>query len=329
VKRWLAALVLAAATVVEAWRILTPAPALEAGSLVVEIPAGEGALGIAQRLSAADAIRSPEAFVFLSLARGSFRGLRAGEYELPRGGSTLSVLSLIESGRVRQHAVLLPEGSTIAELGAILENARLASAADITRVSSDPAFLRAHGIDATSAEGYAFPDTYHFVRGQTAEQILGRMVQRMQQKLTPEMRARTQERKLSIHALLTLASIVEREAIVDDERRLIAAVFWNRLRQNIPLQADPTVQYAAGKERRSLTRVDLQTDHPYNTYMRSGLPPGPIASPGLASIEAALDPAPVPYLFFVKKDDQRHTFSVTLEDHNAAVARYRSLARPR
>ncbi|MGH7300377.1 MAG: endolytic transglycosylase MltG, partial [Candidatus Rokuibacteriota bacterium] len=108
-----------------------------------------------------------------------------------------------------------------------------------------------------------------------------------------------------------------------EERRVISAVFWNRLRLGMPLQADPTVQYAVSKERRGLSRADLQTAHPYNTYLRPGLPPGPIASPGLDAIAAALDPAPVSYLYFVKKDDQRHHFSATVEEHNAAVARYR------
>jgi UPF0755 protein len=111
--------------------------------------------------------------------------------------------------------------------------------------------------------------------------------------------------------------------VVKDEQRLISAVLWNRLKINMPLQADPTVQYAVAKERRALSRADLATDHPYNTYTRSGLPPGPIASPGLPAIEAALDPAPVKYLYFVARDDQRHHFSTTVEEHNAAVARYR------
>jgi UPF0755 protein len=149
------------------------------------------------------------------------------------------------------------------------------------------------------------------------------MVQRMQSKLTPEIRERATARHLTIHELLTLASIVEREAVAREERPLIAAVFWNRLRLGMPLQADPTVQYAMGKERRVLTRADLQTDHPYNTYLRAGLPPGPIASPGLDVVAATLDPAPVNYLYFVKKDDQRHYFSATVEEHNTAVARYR------
>jgi UPF0755 protein len=153
--------------------------------------------------------------------------------------------------------------------------------------------------------------------------MLGRMVQRMRQKLTPEILARARARGLTLHQLLTLASIVEREARAPEERRLIAAVFWNRLRLDMPLQADPTVQYAVGKERTALTRADLGVDHPFNTYRYAGLPPGPIASPGLAAIEAALDPAAVAYLYFVARDERNHHFSRTVDEHNAAVARYR------
>lgn len=320
------ALLLALAVAVGAWgtwAIMSPPAPLRDGALLVDIPAQESAFGIADRLYDAGAIRSRVGFVALSLVRGSVRALKAGEYDLPRGASTLEVLSLLESGRVRQHPVLHPEGATIAELARALEAARLAQAADVVRTATDPAFLRAHGIEGPSAEGYLFPDTYHFVRGMTAEQLLGRMVQRMQSKLTAEIRAQSTGRHLTIHELLTLASIIEREAMVREERQVISAVFWNRLRLGMPLQADPTVQYAVGKERRGLTRLDLQTDHPYNTYLRPGLPPGPIASPGLDAIAATLDPAPVSYLYFVKKDDQRHHFSATVEEHNAAVARYR------
>ncbi|OLC38328.1 MAG: hypothetical protein AUH81_04315 [Candidatus Rokubacteria bacterium 13_1_40CM_4_69_5] len=280
-------------------------------------------MGIAARLKMAGAIRSPEGFLVLTLARGSLRSLKAGEYEVPRDASTLDVLALLENGKVRQHPVLHPEGASLAELGRTLESAQLARTADLMKAATDPGFLRSQGIEGPSAEGYLFPDTYNFVRGMTPEQMLGRMIQRLQTKLTPELRERARQRNLSMHELLTLASIIEREAVVPGERRFISAVFWNRLKLGMPLQADPTVQYAVGKERRALTRADLTTDHPYNTYLRAGLPPGPIASPGLGAIEAALDPAPVKYLYFVKKDDQHHHFSVTVEEHNSAVARYR------
>src|SRR5262245_52693868 len=316
-------LVLAALLGWEAWRTMTPAPAVRDGAAIVVVPANQGVLGVANQLHDTGIIRSPESFVALSLARGSFRTLKAGEYEVPQEASTPTVLALIESGRVRQHPILHREGDSVAELARTLEQAGLARADDVARVAADPAFLAAHGIEGPSAEGYLFPDTYHFVLGMTPEQMLGRMVQRMQAKLTPEVRERARARGANVHALLTLASIIEREAVVADERPLISAVFWNRLRLGMPLQADPTVQYAVGKERRALTRADLAADHPYNTYQRAGLPPGPIASPGWSAIDAALDPAPVKYLFFVKKDDQHHYFSTSVEEHNSAVTRYR------
>jgi len=311
-----------------AYEVVTPADRLEAGSLVVELPAHDGVLDIANRLQRADAIRSRAGFVLLTMARGSSRSLKAGEYELERGATTLDVLTLIESGRVKQHAILHPEGATVTELARGLEADRLTTARDVARLSTDAAFLKTLSIDGPSLEGYLFPDTYQLVRGMTPEEILTRMVLRMRSKLGADIAARARARGFTVHQLLTLASIVEREAVDREEMRTISAVFWNRLKVDMPLQADPTVQYAAGKERRTLTRADLQLDHPYNTYRRSGLPPGPIASPGLAAVEAALDPAPVKYLYFVAIDEHRHFFSYTIEQHNAAVARYR-LARAR
>ena len=306
-----------------AWLVLTPAPAVQAGPLVVEIPPHEGLRGIADRLAEAGVVRSRVALVGLAVARGSLRRLKAGEYEVPRDASTLDVLELLESGRVRQHLVLQPEGATLGELARALEAERLASATDILQAAADERLRHTLGVEGPTLEGYLFPDTYQFVRGMSPDEMLTRMVQRLRSKLTPELVARAKARGLGVHQLLTLASIVEREAIDPQERPTIAAVFWNRLRLDMPLQADPTVQYAVGKERHALTRADLASDSPYNTYTHRGLPPGPIASPGLASIEAVLDPAPVPYLYFVKRDDRRHQFSTTAAEHNAAVARYR------
>jgi len=214
----------------------------------------------------------------------------------------------------------------VSELARALESARLARADDVMRAAADRAFLDTQGIEGDSVEGYLFPDTYQFVRGMRVEEILGRMVQRMRAKLSADIAARAKAQRFTVHQLLTLASIVEREAAVPEERRVIAAVFRNRLELDMPLQADPTVQYAVRKERRALTRADLLVDHPYNTYRNVGLPPGPIASPGLGAVEATLDPAPVKYLYFValSVDDRRHHFSTTVEEHNAAVARYRA-----
>jgi len=162
----------------------------------------------------------------------------------------------------------------------------------------------------------------------TTEEILGRMVTRMRERVSPDILAQARARDLNFQRLLTLASIIEKEAVDPEEMPLISAVFWNRLKIDMPLQADPTVQYAVGKERQRLTRDDLLVDSPFNTYRRTGLPPGPIASPGLAAIRAAANPAAAGYLYFVAIDDRHHRFSTTLADHNAAVARFRG-ARPR
>jgi UPF0755 protein len=251
------------------------------------------------------------------------RRLKAGEYEIPRDATTLDVLELIESGRVRQHVILHPEGATVSELARALETERLASADDVVKAAGSEKLRQALGIEGPSLEGYLFPDTYQFVRGMSVDEMLTRMVQRMRGKLSAQVQARAKERGLTVHQLLTLASIIEREAVDPSEQRLISAVFWNRLRLDMPLQADPTVQYAVAKERGKLTRTDLATESPYNTYVHRGLPPGPIASPGVAAIEAALDPAPVKFLYFVARDDRRHYFSTTVAEHNAAVARYR------
>ena len=320
--RWLVVIVVLAAAGL-GWLVLTPTPAVRQGPLVVTIPPHDSLFAIAERLAEAQVIKSRPAFMAATVLRGAPRSLKAGEYEIPRDATTWDIVALLESGRVRQHAILHPEGATVAELARALEAERLANADAVARAAIDRKFLDALGIEGPSVEGYLFPDTYQFVRGMTPEDILGKMVQRMRAKLTAEVRGRASDMGLNTHQLLTLASIIEREAIEKEEQRVIAAVFWNRLKIGMPLQADPTVQYAVAKERRALSRADLAVDHPYNTYVRAGLPPGPIASPGLGAIQAALNPAPVKYLYFVARDDRRHHFSTTMEEHNAAVTRYR------
>jgi peptidoglycan lytic transglycosylase G len=311
-----------------AWDALTPTETMRLGPRLVEILPYQGLFGIARQLGEEGVVRSPLGFVLLATAAGKARSLKAGEYQIPRDASALAVLSLLASGRVVQHAVVFREGYTVAELARMLEAERLATADGILRVARDRGFLVGLGIEAESVEGYLFPDTYQIVRGMTPGDILGRMAARLREQLSPPILEQIRARELSVHETLTLASIIEREAVDASEMPLISAVFWNRLRRDMPLQADPTVQYAVGRERQRLTREDLQADSPYNTYRRLGLPPGPIASPGLAAIRAALNPAPVDYLYFVAVDERRHHFSATLEDHKTAVARYRT-NRPR
>jgi peptidoglycan lytic transglycosylase G len=307
----------------QTWWVLTPAAAVRSGPSVVEIPAHSGFLDVAQTLGRAGVIKSPVGFALLTLLRGNMRSLKAGEYQIPQGANTVAVLTMLAGGQVLQHTVVFREGDTITELAAQLGVEGLANADDVLRLTRDVLFLRTLDIPADSLEGYLFPDTYQFVKGMMPEEILARMVTRMRERVSADILAAARSRDLSFHQLLTLASIIEKEAVDRSEMPLISAVFWNRLRVEMPLQADPTVQYAVGKERRRLTRDDLLVDSPFNTYRRVGLPPGPIASPSLAAIRAAVNPADVSYLYFVAIDDRRHQFSVTLAQHNAAVARYR------
>lgn len=303
--------------------VLSP-PALQTEPRTVEVPAQQGLLGVARLLADEGVIRSPAALVVLAVLRGTARSLKAGEYEFPRRASLLTTLRLLEQGRVKAHLIGLPEGFTVRDLARQLETEGIVRASDVVRVASSPEFAQGLGIEADGIEGYLFPDTYQVTKGMRVEDILVRMVQRFREKVaTPDVLARAREQGLSLHELVTLASIIEKEAAVAEERRTIAGVFWNRLRRDMPLQADPTVAYAVGKDGRAPSRQDLQVDHPFNTYRNRGLPPGPIASPGRAAVDAALTPAEVPYLYFVSIDDRQHHFSVTLEEHNQAVARYR------
>jgi UPF0755 protein len=301
-----------------------PPAVLQHEARTVEVPASLGVLGIARHLAEAGVIRSRAVFVGLALVRGTARSLKAGEYEIPQGAPLLAVLHLLETGRVKPHLLVLPEGFTIRDLARQIEAEGIAPAADVLRVAESPRMAWSLGIEADSLEGYLFPDTYQVTKGMRVEEILGRMVQRFRARAgTPAVVGRAQQRGLTLHQLLTLASIVEREAALAAERPIIARVFLNRLRRNMPLQADPTVAYALAKEGQALTRDDLQADHPFNTYRNRGLPPGPIGNPGRSAIDAVLEPADVPYLYFVAVDDRAHHFSTTLEEHNRAVTRYR------
>ncbi|MFQ5520950.1 MAG: endolytic transglycosylase MltG [Candidatus Methylomirabilia bacterium] len=319
----------AAAVALVAWWVLVPAPALRTGPRVVEITQNQGTLEIAEQLHADGVIRSRLAFIFLSALRGTARSLKAGEYEIPKGANTVRIVALLEQGKVRRHRIVFREGATVRDLARLLEVQGLAPVEEIERLARDPALLWALRVGAPSLEGYLFPDTYYFFKGLPVEQMLAQMILRLRQEVTSDLLAQAERRGLTLHELLTLASIIEREAVLSRELPTISAVFWNRMKRGMPLQADPTVQYAVNKEWRALTRADLRVDSPFNTYRYTGLPPGPIASPGKAAILAALNPAKVKYLYFVSMDGRRHFFSRTLKEHNAAVARYRRLVRVR
>ena len=289
---------------------------------VVYIPPGKGVQGIARQLRDAGVIHSAWAFLALAYLEGSLKRLQSGEYELSPQMSLREILQKLEAGRVVTHQVTIPEGFTAEDIAALLSSEHLVDRERFMALVNDAAFTRQLGVTAPSLEGYLFPDTYRWTRGMGEEEILRVMVSRFRQALPSDFEARADRLDLGLHGIVTLASLIEKEAVLDEERPLISAVFHNRLRRNMPLQSDPTAVYGAPGAKRRITAVDLQRKSPYNTYLNLGLPPGPIANPGLASLMAAVQPGRVNFLYFVAKNDGSHAFSRTLDQHVRAVRLY-------
>jgi UPF0755 protein len=309
----------------------TPAAPPAAGATAFEVASGETLLGVAERLQAAGllphrALFGPAVLVGWARLRGVDRAIKSGEYELEPGLTPREILDKLVTGQVKTHAVTLPEGLRLDELAARLEVAGITRGPAFLARAHDPELARSLGIEAGSVEGYLYPETYRFRRDSEPDEIIRRMHGELQLRWSDADREALARSGMSLHQVVTLASIVEKETSVPTERPLIAAVFRNRLALGMPLQTDPTVIYgivrASGSFDGNLRRQDLETDSPYNTYTRRGLPPGPIASTGIESIRAVLSPAPVPYLYFVSRNDGTHVFSTTLADHSTAVRRY-------
>ena len=214
--------------------------------------------------------------------------------------------------------ITIPEGYAIVQIAPLLVRALQVPPDSVDSAVSDSALRARLGVPAPTLEGYLFPDTYVFSPGTTARQAVAEMVDRFERAWKPEYTAQLAVLGISRHAAVTMASIVEKEARLPEERAVIAAVYYNRLRKQMPLQADPTIQYALGHHVDRVYYKDLTIESPYNTYLHPGLPPGPIASPGGASLRAAVTPANVPYLYFVAAPDGHHEFRTTLAAHDQA-----------
>lgn len=276
---------------------------------------------IANQLKEAGVIQDPFLFLLFSYLRGSSDRLKAGEYQFTASMGLLDVLRILEEGKVVVHKVTIPEGSTLWQIARLLDAEGLVNMDRFLELARDRTVASYYVPESDSLEGFLFPDTYHFIKGTKEEAILDAMVQRFFRAFTGENELRARQRGMSLYEVVTLASIIEKEALVDREKPIIAGVFYNRLKRGMRLQADPTVLY--GRRRNGRIRYrDLREKHPYNTYIHHGLPPGPIASPGAEALEAALDPAEVNYLYFVSKNDGTHYFSRTLTEHNRAVRKY-------
>ncbi|MBI5523107.1 MAG: endolytic transglycosylase MltG [Desulfarculus sp.] len=299
----------------------------EAGpEVVLEIPRGAGAVQVGRMLQRAGVVEHAWLFALASRLVEQPGRLQAGEYALSPAMRLREILEMLSQGRVLQHLVLIPEGFTLAQIVERLAEERLIDRQEAHALAQDPSFLASLGLPGQGLEGFLFPDTYQMPRGLTARAVLGAMAKRFQQAWEPLSPA---ARRLGLSRLqaVTLASIIEREAKLPAERPLVSAVYHNRLKRGMKLQADPTVAYGLPGLSGPLTRAHLEQDHPYNTYTREGLPPGPICSPGRASLAAAVNPAPVDYLYFVARGDGSHAFSVEYRDQINNVNRLRQQQR--
>jgi UPF0755 protein len=290
--------------------------------IVVEFQQGVSFYRIAKTLREKGVIRDQGAFTLLARLRGSTKRVKAGEYEFDTSMTAFDVIERLEKGIVVRHFVTIPEGYNIREIGELLEKKGLSQKGRFMAKACERGFLSSIGIDADTAEGYLFPDTYSFTKGMTEEAMIKNMVSRFREVFTDELKRRAGDVGLSLKDLVTLASVVEKETGISTERPVIARVFLNRLNEGIPLQSDPTVIYGIKDFNGNLTKDDLLTETPYNTYLKRGLPPGPISNPGIDSIKAVLYPEDAPYLYFVSKNDGTHYFSRTLSEHNRAVRLY-------
>lgn len=304
---------------------------------VVRIPEGAGVRRIKGILARQGIIRDDVRFLvlfrLLSVAeKDDPPRLRAGEFRVPQDLTPLQVIRFLDTAKPVQYQVTVPEGKTVKEVADIFAQENWVDPTIFLQLCEDREFIRGLGIQADTLEGYLFPETYTLVRGEVNERIvITSMVRRFFTVWKDVSACREKEAegrgKLAPHQLLILASIVEKETGAAGERNIIAGVFYNRLRKGMRLQSDPTTIYGIENFNGNLTKADLRRKTPYNTYVISGLPAGPICNPGAAAMEAVLTPAETPCLYFVSRNDGSHYFSKTLREHNRAVYKYQKLRR--
>jgi UPF0755 protein len=294
----------------------------QAVATTVYIPSGTGFFEIVNILDQAGMVKSRLLFSSLALLKGVAGHIKPGEYELATSMSPWEITDNLAKGKIKIHRVTIPEDFTLRQIVDLLVVEDLVSEESFLSVTTDPVFLASLDIDADSAEGYLYPDTYFFNRGMTTQEIVKNMVNQFWKKVTPKMIERAKALGMTTTEFVTLASLIGKESGDEEEKPQVSAVFHNRLKKGMRLQSDPTAVYSLTAYRSVVKRKDLDNDTPYNTYKIPGLPPGPIANPGIDSLKAALYPASVNYLYFVSKNDGTHIFSSNLAAHTQAVLKY-------
>jgi UPF0755 protein len=293
-------------------------------TVIVDIPTGSSFVKLTEILNNAGMIKNRIFFYSLVTTRQAFRSIRAGEYEFSTSMTPFDVIDKLLRGEIKTYRVTVPEDFSVKEIAARLMEYKLIDEKSFFELAVNKEFLKAQGIEADSIEGYLFPETYYFDRSMSTRQIMRNMVNEFWKKVTPAMLDRANKLGFSVQEYITLASIIGKESGDSAEKPLISAVFHNRLKRKMPLQSDPTAVYDLENFSGPVLRSHLKRNSPYNTYIISGLPPGPIANPGLDSLKAALYPANVNYLYFVSQRDGSHFFSSSLDMHNLAISRYRT-----
>jgi len=293
--------------------------------VLVDIPTGSSFLEVTEILNQAGLVKHRIFFYSLTIIKNARRHIRAGEYEFNTSMTPIAMINKLIRGEIKEYIILIPEDFSMKEIADRLYSEKLINKEIFFELARDKDFLKSLNIKAESIEGYLFPDTYYFNRSMNTRQIMKRMVDRFWEKVAPEMIKKAQELGFNTHQFVTFASIIGKESGDDAEKPFIAAVFRNRLKKKMRLQSDPTAVYDMDSFNGKVLRSHLRRNSPYNTYVIRGLPPGPIANPGVTSLQATLNPAPVNYLYFVSKKDGSHFFSDSLKEHNKAIYRYAHL----
>lgn len=306
------------------WLLLTP-PSHTAFTKVIYIKKGTPLRKISERLEQEGLIRSRHFFMAIATLLNKKGKIKAGEYELHTNMLPMEVLNHLVKGQMKRHLITIVEGYTLAQIAQLLEDSNIVGKEAFIQKARSPDFISSLGLfhlAGSTLEGYLFPDTYFLTKEMDPEEVIQIFVQRFKKVFEQELNKRTKSLELSEREIVILASIIEKETSLPEEKPLISAVFHNRLKKKMPLQSDPTVIYGIKNFNGNLTKDHLIKPTPYNTYLNLGLPPTPICNPGRDSLFAALNPSPVPYLYFVSKNDGSHYFSSDIEEHNRAVWKY-------
>ena len=292
-------------------------------SITFEVQPGMTLKQVALELFNQRLIISPSAFQAIAYIQDKEKQIMVGEFSLSPSMLPTEIIMRLTSGKTILYALTIPEGYRITEIASLLDTQGLANSEAFKLQTQDMSLIESMDIPNDSLEGYLFPETYYLSKLTPEKKIVEKMVNTFKEKvLTSNLLKSVKESPLSLHEIITLASLIEKETGLDSERKLISSVFHNRLKKNMRLQTDPTVIYAIEKFDGNIRKRDLKIDSPYNTYRYKGLPPGPISSPGIKSIEAAISPIKSNHLYFVSRKDGSHHFSNTLVEHNRAVKKY-------